>query len=184
MVAHPTGKTSQRLCGIQTRAPIEEREPMLIDLNTFRPALRALALLGFAATLLACSSEPSQPQPAAAPATPAATPAPVEVETDYRHALSGQLLDVPANAVVELALLQVDERGRPQGLLGNIQVRSNGAALPFRLPFNPQAVKAERRVELHGRAHLDGRLILRLTPQTITGTDSQDLGALRLISAP
>ncbi|OEC34705.1 Uncharacterized lipoprotein YbaY [Pseudomonas cuatrocienegasensis] len=157
---------------------------MLIDLNTFRPALRALALIGFGATLLACSSEPSQPQPPTAPTAPPAAPAPAEVETDYRHALSGQLLDVPANAVVELALLQVDERGRPQGLLGNIQVRSNGAALPFRLPFNPQAVKAERRVELHGRAHLDGRLILRLTPQTITGTDSQDLGALRLVSAP
>lgn len=154
---------------------------MLIDLTTFRPTLRALALIGLGATLLACSNEPTQPP---APKAPVAAPAPAEVETDYRHALSGQLLDVPANAVVELALLQVDERGRPQGLLGNIQVRSSGGALPFRLPFNPQAVKSERRVELRGRAHLDGRLILRLTPQTITGTDSQDLGALRLVSAP
>lgn len=155
---------------------------MLIDLKTFRPALRALALLGFTATLLACSSQPSQP--IATPAAPTPSPAPAEVETDYRHALSGQLLDVPANAVVELALLQVDERGRPQGLLGNIQVRSSGAALAFRLPFNPQAMKSEQRVELHGRAHLDGQLILRLTPQPITSTASQDVGTLRLVSAP
>lgn len=186
MVAHPAGKTSRGLCAIQARAQLLSRHTV-----SFRPttqmniAMRLLAPLTLAGLLAACAGEPSKPpQPTTKPvpeASIAAAPAPLPV---HLRELSGSLLDVPSGGQVELALLLVDERGLPQGLLGNIQLTGNGATLPFRLPFNPQAFIPGIRVELHGRVNQAGRLILRLPPRPIRHNDSQQLGELRLVPAP
>ena len=102
----------------------------------------------------------------------------------YQRELSGSLLNVPNEADVELALLAVDQRGRPQALLGNIQLRGTGKPLAFRLPFNPETFNKHSRIELHGRANQAGRLILRLPEQPIARGDTQALGELRLVPAP
>src|SRR3990167_8619085 len=105
-------------------------------------AMRLLAPLTLAGLLAACAGEPAvppQPQPTTKPApeaSSAAAPAPLPA---HLRELSGSLLGVPSDSEVELALLLIDARGLPQGLLGNVQLTGNGAALPFRLPFNPQA---------------------------------------------
>ena len=83
-----------------------------------------------------------------------------------------------------MALLVVDERDRPQQLLGSLRLAGNGQALPFRLPFNPQYFPVGARVELRARISQSGRLILRLPPQRVTMADSRDFGALSLVSAP
>jgi uncharacterized lipoprotein YbaY len=147
----------------------------------FRPLI-LLSLLGLAA---GCASEAPR-----APAQPAATQAPAQAPTQaaplpaHQRELSGNLLGVPDATDVELALLAVDEQGRPQTLLGNIQLRGTAASLPFRLPFNPESFAKHPRVELHGRVHRAGRLILRLPPQSIRQAESQALGDLRLEPAP
>ena len=91
---------------------------------------------------------------------------------------------MPSGADVELALLAVDQRGNPQALLGNIQLRGTGKPLAFRLPFNPDTFSKHSRIELHGRANQASRLILRLPAQPIAGGDTQALGELRLVPAP
>ena len=143
--------------------------------------MRLLAPLALTGLLAACASEPAMPpQPAAqapADAAPPALPA-------HLRELSGNLLGVPRNAEVELALLLIDARGLPQVLLGTIQLTGSGAALPFRLPFDPQAFIPGTRVELRGRVNQAGRLILRLPPLPIRHNDSQQLGALQLVPAP
>jgi uncharacterized lipoprotein YbaY len=142
----------------------------------FRPLL-LLSLLGL---LAACASDAPPPvQPAPAPVKPQAAPLPA-----HQRELSGSLLDVPAAAEVELALLAVDQRGRPQAILGNIQLRATGNSLPFRLPFNPETFNKHQRIELHGRVHQSGSLILRLPPQPIRRAETQSLGSLRLVPAP
>ena len=98
--------------------------------------------------------------------------------------MSGSLLNVPNAADVELALLAVDARGRPQALIGSIQLRGNGNPLAFHLPFNPETFNKHSRVELHGRTNQAGRLILRLPPQPIARGETQALGELRLVPAP
>lgn len=143
-------------------------------------SLRLLALLSLVGLLGACASTP--PAKPAAPAKPS-VPTPAAPAADLRE-LSGSLLGVPSGADAELALLTLNERGLPQGLLGNIQLRGTGAALPFRLMFNPQAFAPGTRIELRGRAHQAGRLILRLPPQPIRHGQSQALGELRLVPAP
>jgi len=135
-------------------------------------SLRLLALLSLVGLLGACASTP--PATPAAPAKPS-VPTPTAPAADLRE-LSG--------ADAELALLTLNERGLPQGLLGNIQLRGTGAALPFRLMFNPQAFAPGTRIELRGRAHQTGRLILRLPLQPIRHGQSQALGELRLVPAP
>lgn len=102
----------------------------------------------------------------------------------YQRELSGSLMNVPNAADVELALLAVDQRGRPQALLGNIQLRGTGNPLAFRLPFNPETFNKHSRIELHGRANQAGRLILRLPAQPIARSETQALGKLRLVPAP
>ncbi|OHC46998.1 MAG: hypothetical protein A3J25_19005 [Pseudomonadales bacterium RIFCSPLOWO2_02_FULL_63_210] len=150
-------------------------------------AMRLLAPLTLAGLLAACAGEPAvppQPQPTTKPApeaSSAAAPAPLPA---HLRELSGSLLGVPSDSEVELALLLIDARGLPQGLLGNVQLTGNGAALPFRLPFNPQAFIPGTRVELRGRVNQAGRLILRLPPRAIHYNDSQQLGELRLVPAP
>ena len=145
--------------------------------TAFRALLPA-ALLGL---LAACASEaPTAPdKPAAAPVQAPATPLPAHLRE-----LSGSLLNIPSAADVELALLAVDTRGRPQALLGNIQLRGTGGVLNFRLPFNPETFNKHSRIELHGRANQAGRLILRLPAQPISRAQTQALGELRLVPAP
>lgn len=142
-------------------------------------AMLAVSLLGL---LGACSSD--APAPLAQVATsPPPQPQPAPLPT-YQRELSGSLLNVPDEADVELALLAVNPRGHPQTLLGNIQLRGTGGALPFSLPFNPEAFAKHPRIELRGRAHQSGRLILRLPPQPISRAETQTLGPLRLVPAP
>jgi uncharacterized lipoprotein YbaY len=144
-------------------------------------AFRALLPVCLLGLLAACASETPAPplKPAAAPAQ-----APVAALPAHQRELSGSLLNIPNGADVELALLAVDARGRPQALLGNIQLRGTGGVLDFRLPFNPQTFNKHSRIELHGRANQAGRLILRLPPQPISRAETQALGELRLVPAP
>ncbi len=144
---------------------------------------RPLILLSLLALLSACANDstaPATPTPVAPPETPSA-PAPLPA---HQRELSGGLLNVPNAADVELALLAVDARGRPQALIGSIQLRGNGNPLAFHLPFNPETFNKHSRVELHGRANQAGRLILRLPPQPIARGETQALGELSLVPAP
>lgn len=150
---------------------------------SLRPALVCLTLL-----LAACASEPPKPIAPVAPARPAPEAKPIaQVEQAlpaHMRELRGSLLTPPAGSEVEVALLVVDERDRPQQLLGSLRLAGNGQALPFRLPFNPQYFPAGARVELRARISQSGRLILRLPPQRVLQADSRDFGALSLVSAP
>jgi len=144
---------------------------------------RPLVPLGLVCLLCACASD------SVAPTSPSATqgPAPITspaLQPAHLRELSGQLLGVPNEADAELALLVVDDRGIPSGLLGNITLRGNGGALPFRLPFNPDAFATGSRVELRGRASLSGRLIRRLPSRPIHQAATQQLGELHMVPAP
>jgi uncharacterized lipoprotein YbaY len=141
---------------------------------------RPLAALSLALLLGACASAPDSPVPVASQ-VPARAP---QAVPEHLRELSGQLLGIPSGAEVELALLVLDQRGLPQRLLGNIQLSGNGGALPFRLHFNPLSFAHDSRVELRGRAHQSGRLILRLPPLTIRHADNQAVGQLYLVPAP
>jgi len=142
--------------------------------------LQSLILLSLIALLTACTRDGPPAATTTRPQAQAAT-APLPA---YQRELSGSLLNVPSGADVELALLAVDQRGRPQALLGNIQLRGTGKPLAFRLPFNPDTFSKHSRIELHGRANQAGRLILRLPAQPITQAETQTLGQLRLAPAP
>lgn len=145
--------------------------------------LQPLILVSLIALLTACASD-SQPPAKPTVQTPTPTPAEAKPLPAYQRELSGSLLNVPNEADVELALLAVDQRGRPQTLLGNIQLRGTGNPLAFRLPFNPETFNKHSRIELHGRANQAGRLILRLPEQPIARGETQNLGELRLVPAP
>ena len=108
MVAHPAGKTSQGLCGIQ--APIQ-RSPVIVLMKAPTP-FRPLILLSLLAVLSACTRDtPEQPVAVAAPPVQAA-PTPLQA---HQRELTGSLLNIPLAAEVELALLAVDQRGRQIG---------------------------------------------------------------------
>lgn len=151
-------------------------------------SVRPLILLGLAGLLGACSSEaPKAPQ---APATQqqskkAASP---QVELGplpaFQRELSASLIGVPAGAEAELALLVIDNRGRPQQLLASSKLNGTGQALPMRLRFNPEAFPAGARVELRGRASQSGQLILHLPAVAITQPTTQTLGPLQFEKAP
>ena len=145
--------------------------------------LRPLCLLFLAALLAACAStpEPSTPPAQKAPAKPVVTELSLP---DYMRELVGTLNTPPAGSEVELALLVIDERDRPQQLLGSLKLAGTGGALPFSLPFNPAAFPADARVELRARVVESGVLTLRLQPQRITRAETQTLGALELEVAP
>ncbi|NMY52584.1 MULTISPECIES: YbaY family lipoprotein [unclassified Pseudomonas] len=145
--------------------------------------LQPLILVSLIALLTACASD-SPPPAKPTVQTPTPTPAEAKPLPAYQRELSGSLLNVPNEADVELALLAVDQRGRPQTLLGNIQLRGTGNPLAFRLPFNPETFNKHSRIELHGRANQAGRLILRLPEQPIARGETQNLGELRLVPAP
>jgi len=139
-------------------------------------SLRLLALFGLLALLVACAAKPPQPvvQPIVLPTPP----------TPHLRELNGRLHGAPSGSEVELALLVVDARGFPQRLLTNLNLEGDGAALAFRLSFNPESFPRDARVELRGRASQSGWLILRLPPLPIRSAESQALGDLHLERAP
>lgn len=147
--------------------------------------LRPLVLFCLAGLLAACSStEP--PKPGAAKPAPQAIqlpqgPGPL---LPYQRELSGQLLGIPSGAEVELALLVIDERNRPQKLLSSTKLLGNNQSLPFQLRFNPEAFPAGARVELRGRASQSGQLTLHLPSVRIQQASTQALGALQFVAAP
>ena len=146
---------------------------------------RALAVLGFAALLAACSSEAPKPVPPQPPAQTVAKhphkPAPLPA---HQRELTGTFTNVPRGAEVEVALLVIDERGRPQRLLASDTYDGTGQALPFQLRFNPEVFPADGRVELRARASQSGQLILHLKPLSVTRADTQAFGPLQLEKAP
>ncbi|GLK90461.1 YbaY family lipoprotein [Pseudomonas turukhanskensis] len=134
--------------------------------------------------LAACASEaPAPVAPVATKPVAAAVPAPAPLPANLRE-LTGNLVNVPAGASVEMALLVIDERDRPQQLLGNITLQGTGNLLPFHLPFNPDSFPTDARVELHARVTQSAQLILRLSPVRITSPTTQLVGNLRFDAAP
>lgn len=150
-------------------------------------SIRSLLPLFSCLLLVACASEPAKPLPQApvkpqVESAPGATPeAPLPA---HMRELSGNLRTPPAGSEVEMALLVIDERDRPQQLLASLTLAGNGQLLPFRLPFNPAYFPQGARVELRARISHSGRLILRLPPRRIQQAQTQNLGELPLISAP
>lgn len=148
-------------------------------------SLRPLVLLCCASLLVACSSEapkPEQtPQPTVTSSSPLANRVPLPA---FQRALNGTLLGAPAGAEVELALLVIDERGRPQTLLASDTLTGTNQALPFQLRFNPESFPLGTRVELRGRVSKSGQLISRLTPRRIQQPTTQVLGQLQFESMP
>ncbi|MFZ6047600.1 YbaY family lipoprotein [Pseudomonas sp. CR3202] len=141
--------------------------------------MRPLLPLLLAALLAACASEEPAPELSA----PAPQPK-VEATPAHLREISGVLQAPPAGSEVELALLAIDSRDRPQRLLASLVLNGNGGPLPFRLLFNPEAFPRGERVELRGRASLSGRLILKLQPRLILQPESQSLGPLQMVPAP
>lgn len=104
--------------------------------------LRPLVLLTLFSFLVACSSE--APKPAAPQPTPAQEKKVPGIEDlgplpAYQREISGSLTNIPAGAEVEMALLVIDDRSRPQQLLASSVLSGNGKPLAFRLRFNPEA---------------------------------------------
>lgn len=150
--------------------------------------LRPLVLLSLVSLLVACGSNAPKP---AAPAAPqqqlekkSQAPADLGPLPAYQRELSGSLQGVPAGAEVELALLVIDERGRPQRLLASSNLIGTNQILPFRLRFNPDAFPVDARVELRGRVSQSGQLILHLPAQRISQPTTQALGQLHFFKTP
>ncbi|MFJ2364879.1 hypothetical protein ACIPIN_14500 [Pseudomonas sp. NPDC087697] len=152
--------------------------------------LRPLVLLSLVGLLVACSSH--APKPAAPTPGPAPEMAQKKAQASadlgplpaFQRELSGTLQGVPAGAEVELALLVIDERSRPQQLLASANLIGNNKILPFRLRFNPDSFPVGARVELRGRASQSGQLILHLPSQRIFEPKTQALGQLQFVKAP
>ncbi|SDO00461.1 YbaY family lipoprotein [Pseudomonas jinjuensis] len=141
--------------------------------------LFALVLLG------ACSSDKPAPEAEASTANTVqaapALPAHMRELTGMLSSIQGPL---PAGGEVEVALLVIDERDRPQRLLASAKLLATGAALPFRLVFNPESFPNHARVELRARVSQSGQLAWRLPPVRIFQAESRALGELRLERAP
>jgi len=150
-------------------------------------SLRPLFIFSLVGLLFACSSEPVKPvatKPAVVQQPAIKAPAVLGPLPAYQRELSGQLLGVPAGANVELALLVIDERNRPQRLLANVTMTGTNRPLPFQLRFNPESFPAGARVELRGRASQSGQLILHLPSVRIEQGTTQALGQLQFENAP
>lgn len=135
------------------------------------------------ALLSACASDAPEPTELSPAASAPVVEEPAVLPAHLRE-LSGSLLNVPASAEVEMALLAVDLRGRPHALLGDIRLRGTGEPLPFNLRFNPETFTRYQKVELRARVNQSGRLILRLPARAIMQPESQTLGSLSLVPAP
>jgi uncharacterized lipoprotein YbaY len=149
-------------------------------------SLRPLVLLCLVSLLAACSgnkTKPAAPAPAPGGATISA-PAELGPLPAFQRELSGTLLGVPAAADVELALLAIDDRGRPQRLLASSKLTGTSRPLPFKLRFSPEAFPSGMRVELRGRASQSGVLTLHLTSVPISQPTTQPLGQLQFIQVP
>ncbi|MCC0415375.1 YbaY family lipoprotein [Pseudomonas aeruginosa] len=139
--------------------------------------------------LAACSSDKPKPAP-----TPQASRSVTMVEPvlpAHLRELSGTLSSIqgslPRGSEVQMALLVIDERDRPQRLLASETVLATGELMPFRLPFNPESFPpagGALRVELHARVIQSGQLAWRLHPLRIAQPTTQSLGELRLVRAP
>ncbi|MGV8921052.1 MAG: YbaY family lipoprotein [Pseudomonas sp.] len=148
-------------------------------------SLRPLVALCLFGLLVSCSSKaptpvvvaPTVQQPAAKGAE---TPGPLPA---FQREISGQLVGAPAGAMVELALLVIDDRSRPQQLLANITLTGTNQPLNFRLRFNPDSFPVGARVELRGRASQSGQLILHLPSRRIDQGVTQTVGALQFLPA-
>lgn len=104
--------------------------------------LRSIALLAVL-LLAACSSDKPKPAP-----TPQASRSVTMVEPvlpAHLRELSGTLSSIqgslPRGSEVQMALLVIDERDRPQRLLASETVLATGELMPFRLPFNPESFR-------------------------------------------
>lgn len=148
--------------------------------------LRVIAVLCCTALLAACGSDKPKIEqaPAQTPAKVAKKAQPLGPLPAYQRELSGTLLNIPAGADVELALLVIDERDRPQQLLASSTLTGTGQDLPYQLRFNPEAFPAGARVELRGRASSSGQLIMHLPPVRIAQAQTQATGPLRFEKAP
>lgn len=140
---------------------------------TLRPLLPTVLL----AAIAGCAT----PEPAPPPPAETITTAP---DTKPLNSLSGSLLDVPAGAEVELALIIVDAKQRPDRLLSNLRLKGRGGELPFVLKFNPEVFEQGDHVELRGRVTQAGTLTHRLPARSIPRSTSQALGSLRVVPAP
>lgn len=155
---------------------------------------RALLSCGLAGLLAACSSTPPQPTPATPPIPPVATPLKTSSQLQdppdqgplpvYQRELSGVLIGAPAGTQIDMALLAIDERARPQQSLGIVRLNANGAPLPFHLRFNPDAFPRGMRVELRARVIQSGQLSMHLPAQTISQPTTQNLGNLNFQAVP
>ncbi|KAF0867094.1 YbaY family lipoprotein [Pseudomonas sp. LD120] len=150
--------------------------------------LRPLVLLSLVSLLVACSNDAPKPETSASPAQQtletSRVPADLGPLPAYQRELSGTLGGIPSGAHVELALLVVDQRGRPQRLLASSNLTGTQQPLPFRLRFAAEAFPAGARVELRGRASQSGQLILHLPAQRIDQPTTQSLGPLQFLKAP
>ncbi|WP_397451163.1 YbaY family lipoprotein [Pseudomonas sp. NA-150] len=149
-------------------------------------SLRPLVALCLFGLLVSCSSKAPTP---VVTAPTAQQPATREPEGQgplpaFQREISGQLLGAPAGAMVELALLVVDERSRPTQLLANITLTGTNQPLNFQLRFNPDSFPVGARVELRGRASQSGQLILHLPSRRIDQGITQTVGAMQFVTAP
>lgn len=123
----------------------------------------APALLLICAAVLAllpgCASEPATaPLPKVAPAK-LSTPAP-RANTQL-HTLNGQLhgtIEGSTPVDVELAILMLDERGKPVALLDS-EAWFGDVASPFQLALDPQRLPPSARLQLRVRVTRDSRLL-------------------------
>jgi len=155
-------------------------------------SLRPLVLLSLFSLLVACGSDAPKTQPQ--PPTPGPAPQQAQKKAKesadlgplpaYQRELSGTLQGIPTGAEVELALLVIDDKDRPQQLLASSSLIGTNQILPFRLRFNPDSFPLGARVELRGRASQSGQLILHLPAQRIDQPTSQALGQLQFVKAP
>src|SRR5471030_126417 len=153
-------------------------------------SLRPLVLLSILSLLVACGSNAPKPQP------PTPGPAPQQAQKKakesadlgplpaFQRELSGTLQGVPAGAEVELALLVIDDKSRPQQLLASPSLIGTNQVLPFRLRFNPESFPVGARVELRGRASQSGQLILHLPAVRVEQATTQALRQLQFVKAP
>lgn len=152
--------------------------------------LRPLVLLSLFSLLVACGSDAPKPQPPTPGPAPQQAQKKARASTElgplpaYQREISGTLQGVPAGAEVELALLVIDDKDRPQQLLASANLIGTNQVLPFRLRFSPESFPVGARVELRGRASQSGQLILHLPAQIITQPTTQALGQLQLVKAP